>query len=83
MELYPAIIILSDVHCPICVVMSCNGEVSSGNVNDRIYNSKYSVSNNVRKWNEDMSEQYTSSFNMETIFREIRFLICLMLIKLS
>ena len=48
--------------------MSCNGELSSGIVNDCIDNSKYSVSNNVRcKWNEDMSEQYTLAFNLETI----------------
>ena len=77
MELYPYIVdfyvdifdkSMSDVHCPICLVMSCNGELPSGKVNDCIDNSKYSVSNNVRcKWNEEMSEQYTLAFNLETI----------------
>ena len=77
MELYPNIVdfyvdvfdnSMSDVHCPICLVISCNDEVISARVNDCIDNSKYTVSKNVRcKWKEEMSEQYTISFNMEEI----------------
>ena len=77
MELYPHIVdfyvdifdkCMSDVHCPICLVMSCNSDVSTDKANDCIDNSKYSVTTNVRcRWNEEMSEQYTLSFDMETI----------------
>ena len=69
MELYPYIVdfyvdifdkSMSDVHCPICLVMSCNSDVSTDKANDYVDNSKYSVTKNVRcKWNEEMSEQQT------------------------
>jgi len=63
---------MSDVHCPICLVLSSRNCIESErnfaqNVND-VSSNEYMIKNQIStKWNHDYSEQYTSSFDLEDI----------------
>ena len=63
---------MSDVHCPICLVLSPRNFIESErnfaqNVND-VSSNEYMIKNQIStKWNHDYSEQYTSSFELEDI----------------
>ena len=79
MELFPHIIdfyidvfdkCISDVHCPICLVLSSDRNVSCERVDTSIdsNNSDFIVKNNTRcKWNDKLSNEYILSFNIDQI----------------
>ena len=55
---------MSDVHCPVCLIMSCKSDVSSSEKNsDQITKTEYAKC----KWSPDLSNKYTASFNLEVI----------------
>ena len=62
---------MSDVHCPVCMTVSFNNYVpviSSQENSNTMDNSKYYVDNDIMcRWNDELREEYTSSFNMTDI----------------
>ena len=80
MELFPKTIdfyidtldtCMSDVHCPVCIVLSCKDAlITKYNDFDNVVcdRSKYVIENNVIcKWDEQLREQYTMEFNVDEI----------------
>ena len=59
---------MSDVHCPVCVLISCKESYKKDkNVNKKA-NSKYFIKNHVKtRWNQEHCEQYMLSFDIEHI----------------
>ena len=59
---------MSDVHCPICLVMICKPTVSIKNDNCMHTDSKYEMDKRITcKWKPELDNQYLSSFNMRNI----------------
>ena len=61
---------MSDVHCPICLTISCNKTVSNENEYIRADNSDYIIKKDVKcRWKDDLRDDYTSAFNIDNIQR--------------
>ena len=59
---------MSDVHCPICLVMICKPTVSIKNDNCMHTDRKYVMDKRITcKWKPELDNQYLSSFNMRNI----------------
>ena len=59
---------MSDVHCPICLVMICKPTASIKNDNCMHTDSKYEMDKRITcKWKPELDNQYLSSFNMRNI----------------
>ena len=62
---------MSDVHCPVCIVLSCKDVViTQYNDFDNVVcdRSKYVIENNlICKWDDQLREQYTMEFNVDKI----------------
>ena len=59
---------ISDVHCPICLVMICKPTVPIKNDNCMHTYSKYEMDKRITcKWKPELDNQYLSSFNMRNI----------------
>ena len=88
MELFPNIVdfyvdvldkCLSDVHCPICLEMSFKTSASNRNDNVNLYNSKYVKEKNTTcRWKNDLGNQYTLSYETESIVKFQEQLHCIM-----
>ena len=61
---------MSDVHCPICLTISCNKTVSNENEYTRADNSDYITKKDVKcRWKANLRDDYTSAFNIDNIQR--------------
>ena len=61
---------MSDVHCPICLTISCNKTASIENEYIRADNSDYIIKKDVKcRWKDDLRDDYTSAFNIDNIQR--------------
>ena len=59
---------MSDVHCPICLVMICKPTVSIKNDNCMHTDRKYEMDKRITcTWKPELDNQYLSSFNMRNI----------------
>ena len=59
---------MSDVHCPICLVMLCTPTVSIKNENVMHIDRKYVIDKRCMcRWKPELDDQYLSSFNMRNI----------------
>ena len=59
---------MSDVHCPVCVLISCKESYKKDKNVNKKENSKYCIKNHVKnRWNQEHCEQYTLSFDIEHI----------------
>ena len=77
MELFPHIVdfyidtydkCLSDVHCPVYIIMSCTKSVLKESSNVTLNTHEYKKTKNIKcRWEQDLSNEYTLSFNIEEI----------------
>ena len=59
---------MSDVHCPICLTISCNKTVSNEIEYTRADNSDYVTKKDVKcRWKDILRDDYTSAFNIDNI----------------
>ena len=59
---------MSDVHCLICLTISCNNTVS--NENERADDNDYITKNDVKcRWEDNFRDDYTLAFNIDNIQR--------------